>query len=516
MLKNWNIFPFALALYPILYLYGINASELRPLMAVRAILLIFIFTICLLLLYRLILSGWTAASYLTSFSVILLLSYGHLYHFLRDVMPNGLQIIRHRFLIPTAIVFFICLLWYVGRNQDKLSKFSPFINISSLVLLILPISQIIRAEVRYQWEFNTASEHNSSSCILSVPEGKEAPDIFFIILDAYTREDILLERYDFNNEPFLDELRDLGFYIADSAQSNYGMTALSLESSLNMDYLMDHLGGDIASKGDSNLDDLRNFSIVNSVVRSELECLGYKVVSFDSGWPITSWHNADYFFSPQKVGWERYYIAGTNAFESLLINNSIGLFIIDGAIYKAKQLQDFINYPYSEHAERILFALELDETGVLNLPSPKFVFIHIVSPHFPYIFSPSEEFEDQTESFTLRENEGSNNLGYRDQVEFLNPRVLKMVRDILDASEIPPIILIQGDHGSPESIRGRMAILSAYYFPGGGDQLLYSSITPVNNFRVIFNYYFDASYSLLEDKSYFSDHDAIYDFIKVP
>jgi hypothetical protein len=91
-----------------------------------------------------------------------------------------------------------------------------------------------------------------------------------------------------------------------------------------------------------------------------------------------------------------------------------------------------------------------------------------------------------------------------------------MVSDILDASEIPPIIILQGDHGSPNSIEGRMAILSAYYLPGGGDQMLYSSITPVNNFRIIFDYYFDGSFSLLEDQSFFSDHDAIYDFIQIP
>ena len=182
-------------------------------------------------------------------------------------------------------------------------------------------------------------------------------------------------------------------------------------------------------------------------------------------------------------------------------------------------LQGLINNPYSEHGERILFALEIDGTGVLNLPSPKFVFIHIVSPHTPFIFSVRDEFVDQTEPFTLFENEDNtlseNHRGYRDQVEFINVKVLKMVRDIMDASEIPPIIIIQGDHGSSNSIRDRMAILNAYHLPDGGDQMLYESITPVNSFRIIFNYYFGGTFTLLEDQSYFSDHDDVYNFIKV-
>jgi glucan phosphoethanolaminetransferase (alkaline phosphatase superfamily) len=301
MLKNKNIFPFTLALYPLLYLYGLNASELRPVMLVRAIFIVIICTIVLMLIYRLSLSDKNVASYLTAFSVIMLLSYGHVYHALRDQVPGGLQLIRHRFLIPAVIIIYVLIFLWIKRNRDKLSKFTPFINICSIALLVFPVFQIVRAEVQYQSEFNTTAERNSSSCILSIPEGRETPDIYLIILDAYTRKDVLLERYNFDNEPFLEELRKLGFYIAESAQSNYAMTSLSLRSSLNMDYLMDHSGGDKGSNGNSNLDGLRDFPVVTNKARTELECLGYKVVSFDSGWPITSWHNADYFFSPQKI-----------------------------------------------------------------------------------------------------------------------------------------------------------------------------------------------------------------------
>jgi hypothetical protein len=45
-------------------------------------------------------------------------------------------------------------------------------------------------------------------------------------------------------------------------------------------------------------------------------------------------------------------------------------------------------------------------------------------------------------------------------------------------------------------------ILNAYYLPNGGDQMLYSTITPVNTFRLIFDYYFGGDYGLIEDISY--------------
>jgi hypothetical protein len=41
-------------------------------------------------------------------------------------------------------------------------------------------------------------------------------------------------------------------------------------------------------------------------------------------------------------------------------------------------------------------------------------------------------------------------------------------------------------------------------------------MTPVNNFRLIFNTYFGASLPYLSDKSYASDLDRPYDFREIP
>jgi len=48
-------------------------------------------------------------------------------------------------------------------------------------------------------------------------------------------------------------------------------------------------------------------------------------------------------------------------------------------------------------------------------------------------------------------------------------------------------------------------ILNAYYFPEEGDKLLYDSITPVNTFRILFNYYFGQDFILLDDINYTPD-----------
>ena len=44
--------------------------------------------------------------------------------------------------------------------------------------------------------------------------------------------------------------------------------------------------------------------------------------------------------------------------------------------------------------------------------------------------------------------------------------------------------------------------LNVYYLPYGGESILYDGVSQVNSFRLIFNYYFNGEYEILEDKHY--------------
>ena len=78
------------------------------------------------------------------------------------------------------------------------------------------------------------------------------------------------------------------------------------------------------------------------------------------------------------------------------------------------------------------------------------------------------------------------------------------IEAILENSEIEPIIIIQSDHGAGEGAYKNLT-LNAFYFPDGGEEALYPTITPVNFFRIVFDHYFEMDFDLLEDKSYYSE-----------
>ena len=94
-----------------------------------------------------------------------------------------------------------------------------------------------------------------------------------------------------------------------------------------------------------------------------------------------------------------------------------------------------------------------------------------------------------------------------------NKRFEWLIDILLSDPEYSPVIVIQGDHGEPagqsglndaDRRRAEYGIMNAYHLPNGGDSLLYPSVSPINTFRIIFNYYLGADFELLEDKSYSS------------
>lgn len=89
---------------------------------------------------------------------------------------------------------------------------------------------------------------------------------------------------------------------------------------------------------------------------------------------------------------------------------------------------------------------------------------------------------------------------YIGQVIYINSLVLRMVDGILQSSDQNPIIVITADHGLNRPGIVKHYILSAFYLPNGGNEGLYPSITPVNHFRYILDYYFDVDLGLLEDR----------------
>lgn len=326
------------------------------------------------------------------------------------------------------------------------------------------------------------------------------PDIYFLVLDAYGRSDILRSAIGWDNRAFLDRMVARGFFLADRSTSNYCQTALSVAATLDGTYHDALAGADSRSR--RPLRDLIRDNATLRIVRER----GYRVVGFATGYGVTDAFGADTRLAPGL---------DLSEFGGLLLGTTpFGTLTGRGAGRLA----------HAQHRGRILFTLDhLPE--VADDPAPTFCLAHILAPHPPFVFDRSGGDRSASEAtFHLTDGLGWGASGghggpddyaqrYREQAAYLSDRVEAAVDAILARSKRPPVIVIQGDHGpgsrfdtdgpQPNDLSERMGILNLILLPGGSAQLD-RAMTPVNTFRIVADHLFGTALGRLPDRNYYS------------
>jgi hypothetical protein len=456
---------------------------------------------------RLLTGNWGTAGVLTSLGFILFFSYGHVYAYLERLNATGLLIGRHRYLLPIWGMLFALGVWRVLRTKD-VRRWTPVLNVAAGIALAIPVLGILAHEARSGIEQAAIASASSEECQLVLPQDRPPPDIYYLVLDGYMRDDVLLEVSGFDNSEFLDSLSEMGFVVARASQSNYPRTSMSLSSSLNMDYL-----GPLGWEGGWDDTERARGLIVHNRLRRELECLGYTTVAFETGFEFTEWKDADYYLTPHATGLSRLQLgAGITDFEHMWIETSGGVVVLDSEKALANWFPQESRERGQEWRERILFALS-QVPSIAASSSPKLVFVHIIAPHAPYVFDRNggHIYIDASERPAPEIQPAIGHpywKAYADEMVYVNGLLLETVQALLANSAVPPVIVVQGDHGyvsSPQ--QARMLILNAYFLPGDGNQRIYESISPVNTFRVVLDEYFGGDYGLLPDMSYVPSED---------
>ncbi len=202
------------------------------------------------------------------------------------------------------------------------------LNLMGLLVVGLSLVQSVAVYAREWTSKASSSPGRTSDLDLSLPPGAPAPDVYYIILDAYTRADVLQDVFGYDNQPFLDQLEALGFRVAEDSRSNYALTRLSLSSSLNMNYL-EALGPALEPQtADAGwLDEAAKYG----AVRVALEDLGYRIVAVESAVGMTDWVDADVYLArrPQALA-DAGAVGEMTPFEVLLLQTSIGRLVLDG------------------------------------------------------------------------------------------------------------------------------------------------------------------------------------------
>ncbi len=497
------VHPFFISLYPVVSFAASNISQMPVRGSFQSGAILLIASIILFVLAQFLLRNPYQSGVLVTFILLVYFSYGN------ALMISGTIGEYLHFLIKPGVLLavFLCVailgIWGIFRYLRASATLTKVLNFTSIVLLLLPSFRIAYFFQQYKNVYLASKDFQQ----LSMPQPgsfrvADLPDIYYIILDGYAREDVLADLYDYDNSSFIDFLRQEGFYVADSASSNYMQTALSISSSLNyeyLDFIPDQFGEKVQTR----------YPLVHLIdanrARAFLEANGYRTTAFETGYELTNLYDVDHFVKEN----------GAHYLDALILN----------VLFRSEYIPS-VSEASRRDAIRGIFK------NLANIPSsgsPNFVFAHVVSPHPPFLFGPNGEslhsFSGMEDGERFPGGPASYIPKYRDQLGYITALVKQSIQAILSKPGKKPVIILQADHGpgaylqsesaDKSCIRERLSIMNAYYLPDGDTSMLYGSITPVNTFRIVFNQYFGTELALLEDHSYFSSWGSPYQFTDV-
>lgn len=489
---RWNVplYPLFFAAYPVLYLYSVSLDE-TPFTDIVVPL-----ALCLggvLVVYALlcaIIPEKRRAALVASLLIFLFFAYGHLLG-LHDELKRalGMSINSDKVLLFQGIIVALgCIYAFRAKaSLEPVTRFLTFFSLSLLAVSGLTVGSYLIGDAMQ--ETHSGSEGALKTRLASVLHGQK-PDVYYMIFDAYPRADIIERLLKGSNQSFVNALQKRGFYVAPKSCSNYPRTFLSLSSSLNFKYLnyLEKTYKDKTNDYSAFTDMLKDYELQKIMRR-----MGYKYVHVGS-WspPFKKNVNADINL-----------VGPADEFPLEFMETTL----------LSKYWKDDLYY--NTLRKHILHSLRQLEEEVPAIEGPKFVFSHVISPHPPFHF---DHNGNPVSVDPYSKDKDMLKAAFNDQLVYLNHRIINIIDQILAHSKTPPIIIIQGDHGTPLTgnltndwnpsyIQERLSILNAYHLPGNGADnrlnIVYPNITPVNSFRRVLNYYYGMDYAPLPDKQYF-------------
>ena len=458
-MKHLIIFPFLLAFFPSWILILKNYDELifQDILISLAIVSV---SIIIWIVIRKIIKNSNKAALITGVGVVFFFYFGYVQDALKGILVSNIPVNKTSILVPISIIIFIILTIYFIKSKNNFESIIKIANVVSITLILVVCVQFI------------------------IPDASaEKPNVYHIILDEYTDNEILTKKFGYNNEKFLEFLNNNGFYMHDKLFSTFGGTVKELNVILNMEY---------PKKLRWMSEDYE--SLNNNKVMSIFSNQDYSVIETNS---MMRWKN----FSDvdTKLCYD------TNFINSEFLDQVLGKSIIRYFLEK---------YQQDTRRDTIRCTFNVLNEITLKTDGPKYVFSHVYVPHPPFLFGPNGEnvIPDRREISGLQSWE--NPQGYVNQLIYATNEITVVIKNIVK-NDPNAIIIVQGDTGTltgteiskktMKEIYQAHSILYAVRIPDVEDS---DYMIPVNTYRIIFNNYFNMNYDYLEYHSYLVHNDS--------
>jgi Sulfatase len=417
--------------------------------------------------------------------------------------------LSHLVLLPLWAAATVGAIGWLVRRPALLDRAERFLTLTSGMLVAWFALSIGVAEFRGARAVrNSTLVRRLAEPIPFQPGAKlgPKPDIYLIVLDEYANAEVTGRLFGFDNRDFLDSLRQLGFVVP-AVHSNYLHTFLSLASLLNVSHLAS-LSGEV---GRGSVDrTVPDYLLEHNRTVAFLKSQGYRFAFL----PSQSWE------ATRQIDLEVHTRHGLDPAQELTRTE------LRQALKKTSLLQLFewgVARHHRDHVTRTIATI----AQIPKIPGPTFLFAHVLTPHSPYVFDRNCRLAPQKADDSRPNQEPA---AYVEQIQCVNHMMLDLVTTLLGTSDLPPVILLQGDHGSKTLLfdnaetaekitlaaaKERLGAFGAYYLPDHGNEVFGDSVTIVNVMGNVLRSYLGAALLREPDDMYLSVHAAPYAFKRV-
>jgi hypothetical protein len=391
---------------------------------------------------------------------------------LEPLLPGSALLLAHVLLVASVAAAF----FFIRRSSLPFMNANRILRAITCILLAWSLGAIILYHARGMVGRQDRQRLRAGEFTEPSPAAVK-PDIYCIFLDEFASLESARTLFGHDHSPFASRLRRSGFFIAEKSRSRHLETPAAIASVLNME----------------NVPDQGNATIL--VQRN-------KAARFlsENGYAIYDFPYLD--LAAQDLAQEHFTLPLAD--RSIFFDDFTKALFDMSALYALSRNWQMDEGQYLSYVRRqVLYVFE-HMPAVARRPGPKFVLVHLYSPHVPFVFNRDGGAVPPEHSLDYSQRKY-----YLEQYLYISRRVAGMAEAILKESASPPIILILSDHGYRGSFRKpllhvvplaeKRKVFLAMHLPGYPSSQLDPALAPVNLFRMIFNHYFGQHLSLLSD-----------------
>jgi len=497
------LYPLLLAVFPVLFLFAHNINLVAPDQVFLPLAVSVFFTLVLWAILSLVLQSLSKAGLATAIFLVFFFSYGFIYEALENA---GIFVPRHAYYFPGTLLVWGYCVYFISRSRGNFRTTTAALNAIAVILIIINLATISLYQITKTKATSDETVKSTSAATPASGASQSLPDIYLIILDEYAHPDTMKGWYDYDSSKFIKSLEGKGFFIAKESKTRSPQTPETIAQVVNMEYLTRGWYWDETKRAFNKVapdtgtgysetvawSDLTYWKYAHNKVAELLRTKGYKYVYFGNWLVNGKWASyvkdyADLYFNYSETA----DTAWVSEFQDSLGNTTM--------------LRPFYSHlvgsQYESYYKRSTLSTLAHLKEMPAAESPKFVFAHLMCPHEPFTLNAKGEAVA-----LLNYQNYKDKRFYLGQYIFISEELEKIADSLLAKSKIPPIIIIQSDHGlrphHPGIVIGKdewRKILNAMYLPGMDKTAVHDSISPVNTFRLVFNQYFNTDYELLPD-----------------